>query len=294
MKIFSGSGQPSRIALYLLLLLCYNLLFVSFDNRGLAEEYDYLNAGECAAIGAGSLALLGLGELARDIDTTKAPIIVSPLPGELAVSRVFGGDYWRGKTNFLDNTQGSALTPLAGAILLTVTNTTWPHDRSVKDAGEDLFAYTSGLIATKGLTAAFKGLTARPRPYMHLDRDLPRLPEDFPEDHASFFSGHASSAFFSAAYLNKRIRSTMRRELSADDYRNYRWISPAVLFGWASFVGWSRIHAYKHYLSDVILGSVAGWLLAELFFSFLDEADSATSKTAGDSPQMLFKLGFSF
>lgn len=86
----------------------------------------------------------------------------------------------------------------------------------------------------------------------------------------------------------------MRRELSADDYRDYRWISPTVLFGWASFVGWSRLHAYKHYLSDVILGSMAGWLLAELFFSLLDDADSADMKTAGESPQMLFKLGFSF
>ena len=55
----------------------------------------------------------------------------------------------------------------------------------------------------------------------------------------------------------------MRQELHAGEYRDYRWAPPTVLFSWASFVGWSRIHAYKHFVSDVMVGAAVGVLPAE-------------------------------
>ena len=279
------------------LLSCILLLLIIFNPQQCnADNYDYLDTKECTLVGGGSLVFLTLGHFARSMDTTRNSIIASPFPGELSISESIGGKYKRGRTNFLNSDAGAVYTPIVCAIMLTSANTTWPHNHSMKDAGEDLFVYTSGLAATMGVTSIFKGLIARPRPYMHVDPELAALrnTEDFAEDHVSFFSGHASSAFFSTVYLNKRIRSIMRREMSPGEYRDYRWVPPAVLFSWASFVGWSRIHAYQHYLSDVVIGSLVGWVVAELFFSLLDESDTAQNKTAGASPQMIFRYSFHF
>ena len=278
-------------------LLCVLLLMILLNSQQIrADDYNYLDAKECALIGSGSLVSLALAGLAGSMDTTRNSIISSPLPGELSISEAIGGKYRRGRSNFLNSNAGAVYTPLGCAAVLVASNTKWPHDHSMKDAGEDLFVFTSGLATTMGVTGIFKGMFARPRPYLQVDPELAdaRDPDDFAEDHASFFSGHASSAFFSTVYLNKRIRSIMRREMSPSEYRDYRWVPPAVLFSWASFVGWSRIHAYEHYLSDVVAGSLVGWAIAELFFSFLDDFDTEQNKTAGSSPQMIFRYSFRF
>ena len=58
--------------------------------------------------------------------------------------------------------------------------------------------------------------------------------------------------------------------MTVDEYRKYRWVSPAILYSWSAVVGWSRIQAYKHFPSDVAAGAIAGYLLGELFYSFND------------------------
>jgi membrane-associated phospholipid phosphatase len=63
----------------------------------------------------------------------------------------------------------------------------------------------------------------------------------------------------------------MRHELSPDEYDGWSWAPPTLLFSWASFVGWTRIHAYKHFFTDVAAGALTGFLVAELFYSFNDK-----------------------
>ena len=62
----------------------------------------------------------------------------------------------------------------------------------------------------------------------------------------------------------------MHQNLSEEEYRDWSWPSPTVLYGWATIVGWSRIHSYKHYPLDVIVGALIGSLLGELFYSLND------------------------
>ena len=85
----------------------------------------------------------------------------------------------------------------------------------------------------------------------------------------------------------------MRQRLHDDEYKSWNWAPPLVLFGWSSYVGWTRIHSYKHYFSDVAIGALAGFLIAELFYSF---GDQYSEKVAGaESPTSpIFHLSFTF
>lgn len=238
------------------------------------EDPDYLEIGELAAIGVGSFALFGAGKLLNQWDSTYPSRWTDPLPGERSVQRWLGGTYYPGKSNFLDGNFGSALTPIIGGIVVGATDLGWPTADRGKDFGQNLYIYGCGLLATKGLTSIAKGFVARPRPLLVLHPDLAatRTDPDDRYDRQSFFSGHASSAFFAMTYANKRARDSMRREMTADSYRDWRWLPPVLSYGWATFVGWSRIHSYKHFISDVAVGALAGWAMAELFYYLGDQS----------------------
>jgi membrane-associated phospholipid phosphatase len=60
--------------------------------------------------------------------------------------------------------------------------------------------------------------------------------------HWSFPSGHATSAFAGAAFLQRR----------------YGWAFGVPAYGLASYVAYSRVHAKQHYTSDVVAGAAIG------------------------------------
>jgi membrane-associated phospholipid phosphatase len=253
---------------------------------------DYLSSGEVAAIGGGSLLIYGTGLWVNNFDSSKKSLIYNPLPGEKSIQEFLGGRYYDGKSNFLDSRFGSAVTPAVGAILLASMDISWPAENRGKGLSQDLFLYLSGLLATRGITELSKAMVARPRPYIKM------IPEgrgilygkDFTYDYNSFFSGHASSAFFVSTFLNKHTRMVMRRELNVEDYRRWRWLPPAIFYTWSSFVGWSRIHAWEHYFSDVAAGALVGWLMGELFYSFNDNSEDNNYNNTTE--QTLFIISF--
>ncbi len=65
----------------------------------------------------------------------------------------------------------------------------------------------------------------------------------------SFPSGHTSAAFSGASFLQKR----------------YGWEYGVPAYLAASFVGWSRIEADKHYFGDVLAGAAIGVASTYLF-----------------------------
>jgi membrane-associated phospholipid phosphatase len=251
---------------------------------------EFLSAGEVAAVSGGSAATFWLGYRAKNCDSTRAPLLKGPLPLESSIQTFFGGHYQSGKRNIFDDDMGGAITPIAMGTMLSAADLAWPQGEREKAALQDCFLFLCGLAATDGVTGIAKQLVSRPRPYMTLVPIDQVVRRGFQSDRTSFFSGHASSAFFSAAFLNLRLRCIMRNELTSDEYHNWRWAPPSLLFGWASVVGLSRIHAYKHYVSDVLVGSLAGYLIAELFFSF-NESRAAYSSAPGSS-EILLRLHF--
>lgn len=252
------------------------------------DNPEYLSTGEAIGIGGSSLAVAGFGAWIRQVGTEKREAAwSSPLPLETRLQRILGGEYHANKTNFLNSNLGSAATTAGGLVFLTVANLSWPRQDKTKDVLQDIFLYTSGAVATRGLTDLCKGTVARQRPMVCLRPEESALRKNIdPQyDRQSFFSGHTSSAFFSATFVNLRARSIMRERMTRDEYKSYRWTSPLLTFGWASLVGWTRIHAYQHFLSDVLAGALVGYLMGEIFYSFTDEDHSSSQRDA--SPGML-------
>lgn len=218
------------------------------------------------------MAPLALYEMTPSISPQRKALINGPVLFDRSALKLLGGRYYAGKTNFIDGSFGSAITPALCGVALVGADFRWPAQRSGKDAAQDILLYSSGLIATKGVTGLFKWAFARPRPMLYFHPEV-QNEEGFNNDDArkAFISGHASSAFFATAYLNLRLRQIMRDRLNCRDFRNWNWAPPTALFSWASFVAWSRIHAHQHYLSDVAAGALVGWLIAELMYSLGDD-----------------------
>ena len=269
------------------------LLIVLFLTCSIQAE-DYLSAEDVAVISTASFGLWLSGHSAKRVDSTHTSLITGTFPGEGSIQRFLAGEFTPGKRNILDSRSGSAVTPIICGTALFFVDMKWPRDDKSKDVAQDMFLYVSGVLATKGITDLAKGIFARPRPYMVLEPDYVNSREfsDYALDYNSFFSGHSSSAFFACAFLNMRVRQIMRQEMSASDYKSWRWAPPTILFGWASYVSYSRIQAYKHYLSDVIIGSAVGYLMAELFYSLTNDKKNESAVSSGTP--MLFQIGFSF
>lgn len=287
------SIRASKISLFPLFAVF--LLGSSVPQTALAQEY--LSAEEIAAISAASVGIQLMGANVRSSAHDNKSLIHGPILFDAQLQKFLGGSCRADKSNFLDNTVGSAATPVVAGVILLASDLSWPQTNDKgKLAAQDMFLFSSGLLATKGLTSVAKGLVARERPLPCLEPGIADLRDsiDYAYDRNSFFSGHVSGAFFSTVYLNKRLRSIMRHELTPSEYNGWKWAPPTLLFSWASFVGWSRIHAYKHFFTDVAAGALAGFLVAELFYSFNDYelTGSPTSQASGTSPIFYVRLTF--
>jgi len=252
-----------------------------------ASAEDYLSAGEIGGISAATVGVLALGEYARHSDSTRSELLNGPLPFEASIQEWLAGDYSPHRSNFIDRRFGGAITPVVCGVTLIAIDQSWPQRDKGKGTFQDAFLYATGLLANIGINSIVKGLSSRPRPYILISPDNPpdRYRDNFAFNHSSFYSGHTSAAFFSATYLNRRTRAVMRAEMSSEDYRNWRWAPPLILYGWSTYVAWSRVRIYRHYISDVAIGALAGFLIAELFYSFNDHV--VDSDGSADSPMML-------
>jgi membrane-associated phospholipid phosphatase len=92
-------------------------------------------------------------------------------------------------------------------------------------------------------------------------------------DTYSFFSGHTSIAFATSTFLYLEASDFIdglaeRRDghLPLLSPTGWKKVSFGALYGWAGYVGYSRIRDRKHYLSDVIVGAASGTLISYLVY----------------------------
>lgn len=115
-----------------------------------------------------------------------------------------------------------------------------------REGGRDLLFVAEAVMVSAALNQVVKLSVGRQRPFVH-HADGPR--ERDPDDDLSFYSGHTALAF--ALVASAGTVSSLRGYPSAPWF----W---GVGLPLAAGVGWLRIAADKHYLTDVLAGAVAG------------------------------------
>ncbi|MDO6737236.1 phosphatase PAP2 family protein [Wenyingzhuangia sp. 2_MG-2023] len=98
-----------------------------------------------------------------------------------------------------------------------------------------LIIYAKGAALNAAVTLVLKEIVKKERPNG--------------EDFKSFPSGHTSGTFQGAAFLQKR----------------YGWKYGIPAYALATYTGFSRIHAKKHFVEDVAVGAVIGILSSSIF-----------------------------
>lgn len=143
------------------------------------------------------------------------------------------------------------------------------RDDAITGAPVDALVITETTLIAATVNQLIKFAFARERPFVHY---LPRSPDglraltDSPsDDNLSFYSGHTNLAF--ALATSSGTVSTMRGYSLAPVV----WASGLAL---ATAVGYLRIAADKHYLSDVLTGVIVGSIIgvgAPLLFHHRDD-----------------------
>ncbi len=113
----------------------------------------------------------------------------------------------------------------------------------------DVLIVAEAVALAGDLNQAVKYAVGRERPFVHYGnwRDPDRRPD--PDDNLSFYSSHTSVAF--AAVCAAGTVSSLR------GYRSAPWVWGVGLSA-AAAVGYLRIAADKHYLTDVLAGAALG------------------------------------
>lgn len=149
------------------------------------------------------------------------------------------------------------------------------------------FVFYKVLIYNYTFTELIKNLT---------DRDRPNN-----EDDRSFFSGHTSLTFATSSFLYREVDDFLDdwSVTKHDDVlrTSLKVGSFAALYGWASYVGYSRMRDSKHYFTDVLIGATVGTLIGNfLYDSYLTEDESIISNinvgVYNNTPTIGFSLVF--
>jgi membrane-associated phospholipid phosphatase len=174
-------------------------------------------------------------------------------------------DRWHTRSdNFLDGTIGALYTPAATGAIITVLNLA--ERAPTPRIGSELLIFANGALANKFLTRSFKRAFSRRRPELDFANEPGKI-EMWEKDsaHESFYSGHASTAFFSASFLRRRISQSLALHGHSGIGSGYQWLTAIGLYSWAAYVGYSRIQIDKHYFTDVVAGMVMGLLFEEIY-----------------------------
>lgn len=121
-------------------------------------------------------------------------------------------------------------------------------DGFVQQTGREVMR---AVLISGAITAVAKGTVGRARPFA-----APGDPDVFSPGRgftnaslASFPSGHTSAAFATATVLARELNTA---------HPGSKWLVNSLLFGGATFVGFSRVYERQHWPSDVVAGAALG------------------------------------
>ncbi|MCZ6775191.1 MAG: phosphatase PAP2 family protein [Ignavibacteria bacterium] len=131
---------------------------------------------------------------------------------------------------------------------------------------ERSFVFAKALLYTVSITEISKNL-------------LPRIRPDG-SNNRSFFSGHVSSSFTTSAFIYREISDWIDGMESSSHTSStlLKGTAFAACYGWATYVGYSRIRDRKHYLSDVLVGAAVGTVIGNFIYDLhFDNEDQSTT-----------------
>lgn len=118
--------------------------------------------------------------------------------------------------------------------------------------------YAEVVTLTFGLAQLTQGISGRIRPFVYnSDPDVPMLEKRKKDARHAFFSGHTAMAFGSAVFT-----ATMFDAYFPDS----QWKYPVwgISIAGATLTGLLRVHAGKHFPTDILTGAVVGGLTGYL------------------------------
>lgn len=152
-----------------------------------------------------------------------------------------------------------------------IGNDLFTEDGSTRDAYKHTFGFYKTMVYAEVATNLTKGVVTKYRPDG--------------SDTKSFFSGHSAYTFAMSSYLQRELDESIANWEALDDLPTtklaLRIAAFSALYGWAGYVGYSRMHDNKHYFVDVLLGAGVGTLLGNLVFDAYLNNGSSLLKTIG-------------
>ena len=132
---------------------------------------------------------------------------------------------------------------------------------------DDLTGIGELWLFDKGAGGLIKNIVGRQRPEIEFIDDREDLTTAEKEEesskrtnHQSFYSGATSRQFALMSYADAIVAARVKS-------RTARVASFIGLYGYAAYVGYSRLEADKHYFTDVAAGAAAGVLMGRVFYN---------------------------
>jgi len=261
-------------------ILASVLLFSSVGGADLSAQSPYrLDRSDAPVTGVGILLLAADRALASGTD----PLTVEEI-NRLSRDDVFALDRFA-TYNYSESASTASDVLEWTAIVSPLVLFASPEIR--KDFSTVGLMYLQTLLYAVGTFGVTKGLVTRPRPYVY--NESASLEEKLHRDaKRSFFSGHTAISFSSVVFLSMVYDGYVPDA----KWKPYIW---GVSLGVAAAVGYLRIAAGKHFLTDVLVGALVGGAIGYLVPKIHETSGNGTNlvSPAGAAPhQVAFQFTF--
>ncbi len=150
-----------------------------------------------------------------------------------------------------------------GRLLAATAIGLFTDTRVSKNTFRNIFLFKKAIVYTYTLTEYTKTIVNRERPDQ--------------SDSRSFFSGHTSTTFATSTYLFLELNDLFNRwnvtKSNSTLKSAFKISSFGILYGWAGYVGYTRMRDNKHYITDVLVGATVGTLMSIIVYNIYDDKE---------------------
>lgn len=138
------------------------------------------------------------------------------------------------------------------------------------NADHAFYAFAQAYAINLSATQLAKIFIGRERPFYYLKRDPTASRTD--DSYFSFFSGHSSSSFCLAAFITRDVTDGLLRGALANASPQQqlllgRILPGTALYGTAALIAFSRVVDQRHFVTDVVTGSLVGALVGNIVYA---------------------------